>query len=120
MLRKEHPTEEDLMEFALHGGALDIGDHVLACPACAKAVREFKAVGEQVASLADEEVPECVEQRVLGLSGHRPVHGHAVKDPDRGRGPWLIFANPVFIALLVALLVIALYFLVGSEVLRAP
>jgi hypothetical protein len=32
----------------------------------------------------------------------------------------LIFANPVFIALLVALLVIALYFLVGSEVLRAP
>lgn len=118
--RKGHPAEEDLMEFALHEGALDIGDHVRTCAECAKVVREFREVSERVASLADEEVPKRVEQRVLGLSAHRTVHGHPEKSKGGGGGGTLFFVNPVVIALLVVLLLIALYFLVGSEVLRAP
>jgi hypothetical protein len=120
---QEHPAEEDLMEFALSGlraGKKEIEDHVRTCAVCARTVKEFREVGQQVASLADEEVPQSVEQRVLKLTRHGPVHGHlGPKDKGQGFGVGSLFSNPVFITLLFLLLLLALYFLVGSEVFKA-
>jgi hypothetical protein len=120
---QDHPAEEDLMEFALHAlqaGKKEIEDHVRNCEACARTVKEFREVGEQVASLADEEVPQRVEQRVFKLTRHGPVHGHqGPKDKGQGFGVGSLFSNPVFITLLVLLLLLVLYFLVGSEVFKA-
>lgn len=120
---QDHPAEEDLMEFALRAlptGKKEIEDHVRACEACARTVKEFREVGRQVASLADEEVPERVEERVLKLSRHGPVHGHQeLKEQERVFGFGSLFSNPVFITLLILLLLMVLYFLVGSEVFKA-
>lgn len=120
---QEHPAEEDLMEFALSAlqpGNREIENHVKSCEACARTVKEFREVGTQVVSLVDEEVPAHLEQRVLKLTRHVPVHGHqGPKDPGRGFGIASLFSNPVFITLLIMLLLLVLYFLVGSEVFKA-
>lgn len=119
---QKHPAEEDLMEFALGAlqpGNMEIENHVKSCEACAGTVKEFREVGQQVASLADEEVPARVEERVLKLTRHGPVHGHPdQKDQGRGFGVISLFSSPVFIALLVLLLLLVLYFVVGSEVFK--
>jgi hypothetical protein len=116
---QEHPAEEDLMEFALKPGSGEIENHVKSCEVCARTVKEFREVGQQVASLADEEIPARVEQRVFKLTRHGPVHGHrGPKEPGRGFGVASLFSNPVFITLIILLLLLVLYFLVGSEVFK--
>jgi hypothetical protein len=116
---QKHPAEEDLMEFALGNGRKELRAHVTACEVCARTVKEFGEVGRQVASLADEEVPDRVEQRVLKLARHGPVHGHqGAKGPGQGFGIGALFSNPVLITLLILLLLMVLYFLVGSEVFK--
>jgi anti-sigma factor RsiW len=116
----EHPAEEALMAFALQGeGDAKLAEHIDSCATCAETVKEFREVGRKVASLADEEVPERVGQRVLRLTSHGPAHGHQA---PKTRGNWSaigsLFSNPVFMALLVLLLLLALYFLVGTEVFK--
>lgn len=119
---QEHPAEEDLMEFALsalQAGKKEIEDHVRTCADCARTVKEFQEVGRQVASLADKEVPQRVEQRVLNLTRHGPVHGHqGPRDRGQGFGVGSLFSNPVFLTLLILFLLLVLYFLVGSEVFK--
>jgi len=118
-----HPDEEDLMAFALHEGKNDIGEHVRSCSVCAATVAEFREVEKKISSLAEEDVPERLEQSVLRVSRHRPVHGHQ-KTADAASGRPFRFlsllSNPVFISLLVMLLILVLYFLVGSEVFKVP
>jgi hypothetical protein len=114
ILTADHPSEEQLMEFALEGGAPEIGRHVAMCAACAKTVGEFRAVKQRVASIDEEDVPERVERRVLSIARH----GRSVGTPSGGLRA--LFANPFLIALIVALVVILLYFLVGSEVFKTP
>jgi anti-sigma factor RsiW len=112
-LSNDHPPEERLMEFAFEGGAPEVERHLSECGLCAKTVEEFRAVKQRVASLDDEEVPEGLERRVLGITHH----GHS---PGLFSGLTALFANPFLIALLVALVVILLSLLVFSEVLKSP
>jgi len=120
--QEDHPAEEELMEFALRAlpaGKKEIEDHVSTCAACTRTVKEFREVGRQVVSLADEEVPERVEERVLKLTRHGPVHGHQRPKELKVFGLGSLFSNPVFMTLLILLLLLVLYFLVGSEVFKA-
>jgi anti-sigma factor RsiW len=109
----KHPTEEQLMELAINGGAQEHRTHLETCEACARTVREFNEVSRQVVSLGEEEVPRRLEQRIMTISRH-------------GSGGGLIsalqalVANPFLIALAVAVVVILLYFLVGMEVFKEP
>jgi hypothetical protein len=109
----DHPSEEQLMEFAIEGGAPEIRRHVKECAPCAKTVAEFLAVKQQVASLDEEDIPERLERRVLGIARHRHVTGIF-------SGLQALFANPFLIAAIVAIVVVLLYFFVGSEVFKSP
>jgi len=108
-----HPTEEQLMELAISGGNAELREHVLGCPSCARTVDEFKEVKKQVASLEDEDVPVRLERRIFSMARR-----------DRPAGLWqglqAVVANPFLIALAVAMVVIFLYFLVGTEVFKTP
>jgi hypothetical protein len=110
----DHPTEEQLMEFALDGsGVPDIGRHVESCAACATTVAEFRTVCERVASIDEEDIPERVERRVLNIARHGRSRGGPA-------GIGALLSNPFLIALIVALVVVFLYYLVGSEVFKTP
>jgi len=104
----EHPSEEQLVELAVSGGPPEIQEHTDTCAFCADIVKEFREVKERVALLGEKEVPQRVERHILNVVRH----GH-----DAGFLQSL-FSNPYFIALAVAIVVILLYFLVGSEVFK--
>jgi hypothetical protein len=109
----DHPSEERLLEFAIEGGAGEIERHVKECANCAKTVAEFLAVKQRVVALDEEDIPEPLERRVLGIARH----GHGT---GFFSGLQALFANPFLIALLVAMVVVLLYFFVGSEVFKSP
>ena len=103
-----HPSEEQLIEFAVSGGPPEIREHAAACTLCTDIVKEFRKVKERVDSVGEEEVPERVKHHILNLARY-------------GRGAGFLqalFSNPFLIALAVAITIILLYFLVGSEVFR--
>jgi hypothetical protein len=108
-----HPTEDQLMELAINHGAPEHARHVEQCAQCAQMVREFREVSRQVRSLEEREVPEPVARRIMKITRHGSLHivTRSVSD---------ILTNPFLIALAVAVVVILLYFLVGTEVFREP
>jgi anti-sigma factor RsiW len=108
-----HPTEDQLMELAINHGAPEHARHVERCAGCARMVREFREVSRQVRSLEEREVPEPVALRIMAMTRHGT--SRAVT-----RSLGALFANPFLIALVVAIVVIMLYFLVGMEVFREP
>ena len=110
LLNGEHPSEEQLMELAVSGGLREIQEHTDSCPLCAGIVREFREVKQRVVSLGEEEVPQKVERHILNITRH----GHGAGFLQA------LFSNPFLIALVVAVVVVLLYFLVGSEVFKGP
>jgi hypothetical protein len=104
----EHPSEEQLMELAVAGGPPETQEHCAACPSCAKAVDEFRRVKESLSLLEEKEIPPGIERRILNVTRHG--HGEGILQA--------IFTNPFFIAIAVAIVVILLYLLVGSEVFK--
>lgn len=115
-LNGEHPSEEELMELAVSDAASGIKEHTHNCPSCTRTVREFREVRKQVASLEDEDVPLKTEQRIMNIMHH----GHHVHSGGPFSSLQTLFTNPFLIALFVAIVVIFLYFLVGSEVFKSP
>lgn len=110
-----HPAEEELMELALHGNRRELEKHLEGCPACARMVKEFREVKQQVASFPDEEVPISLEQRVFRHSRH----GHSGR-PSLLASLGALLSNPLLVAAMVVIVVILLYLLVGSEVFKVP
>jgi hypothetical protein len=106
----EHPSEEQLVELAVSGGQPEIQEHTDTCASCAGIVKEFREVKKRVALLGENEVPQRVERNILNVARH----GHVVSFFQS------LFLNPYIIALVVAIVVILLYFLVGSEVFKTP
>lgn len=108
-----HPTEEELMELALATGAEEHRRHVEHCPACSRLVEEFREVSRQVGAMKEEDVPEPLERRILEITRHGSARGLFT-------GVGALLQNPFLIAAAVAVVVILLYFLVGTEVFREP
>ena len=116
-LNGEHPSEEELMELAVSDASTEIKEHIVNCPLCTRTVKEFREVGKQVSSFEDEDVPLQTEQRIMNIMMH---HGHHVHPGGPFSSLQTLFTNPFLIALFVAIVVIFLYFLVGSEVFKSP
>jgi hypothetical protein len=108
-----HPTEEQLMELAINSGTPEHLAHIERCEACARTVREFRDVSRLVTSLEEEEIPRRVQRRILKTTRHGAGGGLVT-------GAQALLTNPFLLALAVAVVVILLYFLVGTEVFREP
>jgi hypothetical protein len=108
MNERRHPSEEQLMEFAISGDIPEVKEHIADCLSCGATVNEFRLVNDRVVSLVEDEVPQSVERHILNVTRH----GHRVHFLQA------LFSNPFLIALAVGIVVILLYFLVGSEVFK--
>jgi anti-sigma factor RsiW len=111
---EHHPPEEQLMEYAMKEKTGEIERHLDGCPSCARMVKEFRQVKSLVSESEEEEVPVRTERRILRLSRH----GRSSSGPLPGL-PSLL-SNPMFLALAVAIVLVLIYFLVGSEVFKGP
>jgi anti-sigma factor RsiW len=110
---QSHPTEEQLMDLAIDTGSPEHRRHIETCPECARLVNEFREVSRQLHAVKEEEVPEHLERRILSITRHGSAHGLLA-------GVGTLLQNPFFIAVAVVMVVLLLYFLVGTEVFKEP
>lgn len=108
-IESKHPSEEQLMEYALgKGDDRSIAEHCASCSICKKEVENLKEAGKFVQSINDEDIPDELESRILNRFIQR----------NSSQGILQFLSSPFFIALLVIFMVIILWFLVGTNVLK--
>ena len=97
-----HPSEEQLMEFALKGGNREIEEHCAICEKCSHEVADYKKVGDAVISIDDEEIPRLLERSILDFRKRQP--GRKVQN-------WL--TNPLLMVVVITLMLLFLYYFMG-------
>lgn len=103
----EHPTTDELVEFALEEGGGHLDDHVVECPACARVVREVRMARDDIRALPDESVPSYLERAILS---HADTRTRNTRPQFWGRfGEW--YRHPLLIGLSVILMSIFFYIL---------
>lgn len=60
----EHPTDEQLTEYALMNNDNNIKAHILSCPSCSRHIKEIRSVTTIIQSLPDEEIPDNVQHNL--------------------------------------------------------
>jgi hypothetical protein len=60
-----HPSQEQLTDFALGLNGAGIAEHVAACEECARIVRDIRGVKKTLGGLPDEDPPESLRQKIL-------------------------------------------------------
>lgn len=61
----EHPSDEELTQFALEGDIKgDIASHVDWCPACSRYVREIRTIREGLTGVPEETLPVVLRNRI--------------------------------------------------------
>lgn len=101
----KHPSEEELMSFALDGECGDLAKHLEACAECARLVRDIRGLRENIRGLPEEEVPERVRRKIL--EGAKAKTGR----PSSGRGFWWRGSFPFMVGIAVIAAALFLYFL---------
>ena len=113
----EHPDDELLVAFAL-SEAVDaaVTSHVSACAVCRKAVDDFLFVKQGIEQLPDEDVPETIDHKLLGMArhGHHPVSAHS--SGWKNTGVFSLITNPYFAAFLILLMVIFFFVMINHLV----
>ena len=64
-LPDEHPSEDALITYALHGKGEVRNEHIESCPSCSRYVKEIRAIKKTIQSLPDEDVPEKIRKAIL-------------------------------------------------------
>jgi hypothetical protein len=60
-----HPSQEQLTDFALGLNGAGIAEHVAACEACARIVRDIRGVKQTLGALPDEDPPDSLRRKIL-------------------------------------------------------
>lgn len=103
----EHPTEEELIEFALGEQVRqDIEEHVRSCPKCSEYIEEMKDVKEAFQSLEDIEVSPSVTKNIFAATKDKTFQSRAMVYMQN----W--YRYPFLLGLLTIGAVLLFYFLV--------
>jgi len=101
----EHPTDENLVAFALDGCEAEVEKHIRGCPSCARYVREVRMVHDDILNVPDTDVPDEIERRIRA---HKPPVRHPQDSASSRPGDW--YRNPFLIGLGVILAALFFYF----------
>ncbi|MBD3240545.1 MAG: hypothetical protein GF331_08170 [Chitinivibrionales bacterium] len=100
----EHPTEQELIAFAIDGAGDEAQNHIRECPSCARFVKEVHLAQGAVREIPDEQIPADLQRRILS-------HAEVRTSPRPGMwgklGEW--YRNPLLIGLGVALAAVFFY-----------
>ena len=104
-----HPTETELVEFALTEADSRVESHVTQCSSCARYVGEIRAVEQGLRDVPDEDVPARVRERILSGKSRRAWRAL----PGLWGGPAQWYRHPALIALGVAFAAVFFYWLLA-------
>lgn len=96
-----HPTEETLHRCVFNDCDETTRQHIEHCSECRDFVDSIRSISEDIASMAETPVPEQLDDAVMAIAGRSPRNGRQTALPF-----WSL--NPLSLALLTALLLIAL------------
>ena len=101
-----HPTEEALVECALHPGDEELLAHIEQCTQCSDYVDDIRMVSEEITALDDEPVPERVNTKILAIARSKRPENYVLNFLQN----W--YKNPFLIGLVTIALIMLLYALV--------
>jgi hypothetical protein len=63
-----HPSEEILVDCALHETNDEVQNHLFECTECNSFVQDVQMMKEDIAGICDEEIPQYLENKVLAIA----------------------------------------------------
>ena len=102
-----HPTEETLVECALHEADALLLEHIEQCAECSEFVEDIKTVQRDIVSLEDEPVPERISAAILAISRKRRPENYVLNFLQT----W--YKNPFLIGVLTVAVILLLYVLLS-------
>jgi hypothetical protein len=104
-MKDEHPSQEQLAEFAVENTDQTIARHLEACPSCARYMKELHAVAQALHGLPDEDIPDQVWKNVNAVLHKKKFLWLSVSDISVTN--W--HKNPLLICLALIALILFLY-----------
>ena len=101
-----HPTEESLVECALHPADAELLAHIEQCTQCSEYVEEIRMVSHEITALDDESVPERINVKILAIAHSKRPENYVLTFLQN----W--YKNPFLIGLVTIALILLLYVLV--------
>lgn len=103
--KDEHPSQEQLAEFAVENGDQAVARHLEACPSCARYVKELHALAQALHALPDADLPDQVWKNVNAALHKKKFLWLSVSDITVTN--W--HKNPLLICLALIALILFLY-----------
>jgi hypothetical protein len=98
-----HPTEEALVDYALHDADEALLEHIEQCMECSEFVEDIRTVGNDIASLDDEPVPERLSAAILAITRKKRPENYVLNFLQS----W--YKNPFLIGIVTIGMVLLLY-----------
>jgi hypothetical protein len=101
-----HPTEEALVECALHPADEELLAHIEQCTQCSEYVEDIRMVSKEITALDDEPVPERVNAKIMAIARSKRPENYVMTFLQN----W--YKNPFLIGLATIALIMLLYTMV--------
>jgi hypothetical protein len=98
-----HPTEEALVECALHEGDEMLLAHIEQCTQCSEYIEDIRLVTRDITALDDEPVPERINAAILSIARKRQPDNYVLNFLQT----W--YKNPFLIGMVTIGIVLLLY-----------
>lgn len=98
-----HPTEEALVECALHEGDKLLLAHIEQCTQCSEYIEDIRTVSRDIVSLDDEPIPERINTAILSIARKKRPENYMVNFLQS----W--YKNPFLIGIVTVGIILLLY-----------
>ena len=98
-----HPTEEALVEYALHEADEALLTHIEQCTTCNEFVEEIRIVRNDIAAMEDEPVPERISSAILAIARRKRPENYVMNFLQS----W--YKNPFLIGIVTVGVILLLY-----------
>lgn len=105
----QHPSEETLVECALHEADAALLAHIEQCTECSEFVDDIRTIRDGISSLDDEPVPERINAAILALARKKRPENFVVNFIQS----W--YKNPFLIGIVTITVIMLLYALVSMH-----
>lgn len=109
ILSSQHPSEEVLVECALHEADAVLLAHIEQCAECSEFVEDIRMVGHDISSLDDEPIPERINAAILAIARKKRPENYVWNFIQS----W--YKNPFLVGIVTIAVILLLYVLVSMH-----
>lgn len=99
----QHPTEDVLVDCALHEGDAMLLAHIEQCTQCSEYIDDIRTVSNDISALDDEPIPERINAAILSIARKKRPDNYVLNFLQT----W--YKNPFLIGMVTIAIVLLLY-----------